>query len=176
MGSQRKTVTERFWSLVPDQPGLDCWEWTGNRSWNGYGMLHVGKTNKRAHRLAYQFCCGEIPPDKEVCHACDNRLCVNPSHLWLGTRTDNMRDARDKGRLYKNGHPATECVRGHFYSEENTRHRPNGGRSCVECNRIRVRKRQQRIRDEARALRVSPAPAVSGYARHLPSATSNRDR
>lgn len=93
----------RFWQNV--QKTDTCWIWTGSVMWKGYGTISDGsKQNRkdyRAHRLSYQIHFGEIPDDLKVLHKCDNPICVNPEHLFLGTNADNSADMVAKGRSVK---------------------------------------------------------------------------
>lgn len=78
-----------------------CWEWKAGRNPSGYGQLAVGAPGSApmiASRAAYAAWIGEIPEGMVVCHSCDNPPCINPAHLFLGTRTDNNRDMGSKGR------------------------------------------------------------------------------
>lgn len=74
-----------------------CWIWKGSLS-RGYGMIFY-KKNMRAHRFSYFIHIGKLLMNYLVCHTCDNKLCVNPDHLYLGTPKDNSRDATERKRL-----------------------------------------------------------------------------
>ncbi len=94
----RLSVDERIESYIqrgrPDQ----CWVWLGPQLKSGYGTLVIGNRSRRAHRAVYERSIGPIPANLCVIHTCDNKLCVNPNHLRLGTHQDNMRDMFAKGR------------------------------------------------------------------------------
>lgn len=92
----RKSDSDRFWSYVVT--GSGCWEWIGHSSVNGYGRIRLGSKKVLAHRFSWELHFGDIPCGMEVCHKCDNPSCVNPSHLFCGTHSDNMKDRSAKGR------------------------------------------------------------------------------
>lgn len=77
----------------------ECWEWNRYVGERGYALLSYQGKMHNAHRLSYQIFKGNIPENLFVCHTCDNRKCINPDHLWLGTRRENIQDASKKGRL-----------------------------------------------------------------------------
>ncbi len=88
-----------FWSRVDILGPDDCWVWEGSRTDKGYGRFSVSHTkHMRAHRMAYKIVHGSIPVGKNINHSCDNKLCCNPVHLWVGSQTENMMDMRVKKR------------------------------------------------------------------------------
>lgn len=85
-------------SLILDTP---CWEWLGTKNPNGYGSFSSRYFSGLAHRASWEIFVGPIPDGLFICHKCDNKSCVNPEHLFLGTQYDNMQDKAQKDRLAK---------------------------------------------------------------------------
>lgn len=96
-------IKDRLLMHIIVSPISNCWEWQGSKR-NGYGRVIVGsrkdgtRKTTSAHRLSYQIYKGEIPDGYFVCHKCDNPCCINPNHLFLGTRQDNVNDRENKHR------------------------------------------------------------------------------
>jgi hypothetical protein len=99
----RKPLEERFWEKVHKGGPKDCWLWTGSTTGDNlsvtYGIFWQSHSTRLvAHKQAYILTHGEVPTGLQVCHTCDNGLCCNPAHMFVGTLADNMQDMRAKGR------------------------------------------------------------------------------
>lgn len=96
---------ERMMTRVRRDERTGCLLYTGSKDGDGYGTVSTrrGCAPAKAHRLAYEHAFGAIPAGHDVCHRCDTPACIEPTHLFAGTRTDNMRDCRTKGRLRPKG-------------------------------------------------------------------------
>jgi len=137
MPTFRPAWKELFWSKMRIGDPNECWEWVGHKCRKGYGVIYLwdrGASRKvqfRGHRVSYFLHYGNDPGEMLVCHKCDNPPCCNPHHLWLGTNSDNMRDAISKGRK-------TKFLRGEAH--------PWYGRSCAGelCPNARITEEQAR--------------------------------
>lgn len=76
-----------------------CWEWTGRRNKSGYGLTAIRGGSELAHRAYWQLVVGEVPGDMCLLHSCDNKKCVNPAHLRIGTHAENMAEAKERNRM-----------------------------------------------------------------------------
>ena len=143
------TLTEADKSRVMSYVSVDdgCWIWTGGKNSRGYGKIKIQGEWFYATRLIWEMLIGRIELGMFMCHHCDNPACVNPSHLFPGTHTDNMHDMIRKGRsgsgkFYRN---KTHCPSGHEYTKENTAIY-DGRRQCRICNKEKGRERYRRMK------------------------------
>jgi hypothetical protein len=121
-----------------------CWNFTGAISKTGYGVVGLNKRVINAHRASWILSFGEIPsPTIQVCHKCDNRKCINPDHLFLGTAKDNYKDMVIKGR-WKSRSTSLKprlslfvCMRGHDFTPENSIYNKKGHKTCRICHNER---------------------------------------
>lgn len=90
---ERRAAFEQFFVRTAE---TECWEWIGGRHGKGYGQF--GNPTKKAHRVSWELYRGSIPDGLHVLNSCDNPPCINPSHLFLGTNLDNVKDKMAKGR------------------------------------------------------------------------------
>ena len=104
---------DRFWPKVDIKSFDECWLWMAYEERNGYGVFRFNKKIWKAHRFSYLLHYGSIPNQLFILHKYDERLCVNPNHLFAGTNSDNMQDMISKGRnnhLFGNKHPNSKLT------------------------------------------------------------------
>lgn len=152
-------MSEVFWTKVTKTES--CWIWNGGKNPKGYGRFYFKGKVRQAHRVAWElYRQKEIPPNKEACHTCDNPSCVNPLHIFIGTKSDNMQDAILKGRLTgPKFHANTKkkfCPKGHEYTPDNIKLRIMKGsltRICRQCYNAQVRdkRKTEKHREKERA-------------------------
>jgi hypothetical protein len=144
-----KSDVERLEEKYVPEPMSGCWIWLGAIHSSGYGLVQRNKRNIQAHRESWRVFRGSFDESLKVLHKCDNRTCINPNHLFLGTQQDNIADMIAKGRFARSTwtallaktardkREATHCKRGHIRSVENLSVDRHGFRHCKECAKVR---------------------------------------
>ncbi len=149
-----KDKITRFWEKVEASPD-DCWNWTASKGFFGHGSFWDGTRSVRAHRFSWEQVNGVIPEGFELDHLCKNPPCVNPQHLEVVTRSENIMRGRAPEINRQRQLSKTHCPHGHAYDRENTYIRPdNGVRLCRACRAVAEKRRDRRGRRQCR-IRVS---------------------
>lgn len=125
-----------------------CWLFTGCLNNDGYAKIVLNNRPVSAHRMMYEYKFGKIENGLMVCHKCDNRNCVNPDHLFLGTARDNRIDCVNKKRVRIFIGLKKRCKRGHLFSKSNTSFNSNGDRLCLKCRKINWQNYAERKKNE----------------------------
>lgn len=146
-------LDNRFWSKVKVADthfynGTPCWEWTSNKTNDGYGRFHLNGKKELPHRVYYQDTKGKIPNGLELDHLCRNHACLNLEHLQAITHKENMKRGLTGFLSGLKNHLKTHCPHGHEYNEKNTYIQPSGSRMCRTCGKIKARQIRQRKKME----------------------------
>ena len=137
---------------------IPCLEWLGRTTKQGYAIAHIDGKEVRLHRRQWSFDHGPVPPGMCILHKCDNPPCVEPTHLFLGTRSDNARDMIAKGRCRSGGwggaygpprgtSKVTHCPKGHEYTPENTYNYGKFGRLHRQCKQCKCKAQRDKRRN-----------------------------
>lgn len=178
MSSRPLPVEPRFWAkVVRGSTPEECWGWAGRArcrpGW--HPTISVNGRTEIISRVSWAIHNGPVPDGLWVLHHCDNPDCTNPSHLYLGTPRENVRDMLERGRAVSSNALKTHCKRGHEFTAENTYRDPRQGRrQCVLCRHdVSV------ARSKAKVLRrpcLTCGATVIGHRRRCVPCASERAR
>ena len=142
MAPPRQDPVDRFMAKIEVDPTTDCWNWTGNLGWQGYGQFWSEKQKTvRAHRWSFNRWNDAVPDGMQLDHLCRNRKCANPFHLESVTPRENV--LRGDTPASRNAAKA-ECNEGHPLAGPNLRINSRGDRVCRECSRAASRRVTQK--------------------------------
>lgn len=140
-------------------PETGCWEWTKHLNQGGYPIFMMGKFGEQKPIRAHRWLLGHLRGTplrwdeglkEEACHKCDVTFCVNPEHLYVGSRADNVRDQVERGRMKSWRDYSDECPKGHKYTPENDLSTDSPKkRKCRECWNAWMREYRARKKKEA---------------------------
>lgn len=142
MASPLLTIDDLFNRTIPE-PNCGCWIWLYGLTSEGYGTVRFRGRSRRAHRVSWVLHRGPIPNGAFVCHHCDNPICINPDHLFIGTAADNNKDRRRKGRDFalKNPTAASVMMKANAITNPNPPRGEKNGRAKLTRRVIRSIKR-----------------------------------
>lgn len=167
MPRKQKTVEQKIRDNSTPDPVTGCWVWNHKKMLSRLGRPRICQDGKwqMASRAAYEHWVGPIPKDMMACHKCDNGMCVNPYHLFIGTQKDNVRDCIEKGRYKWSGSADGLCKRGHELVGDNVIEvtEPNGRtkhRFCKKCRYEWGRLRRARLSTK-KPPRIAPPEIVA---------------
>lgn len=173
-----QTLVDRFWAKVKRLGPDDCWLWTA-ATIKGYGQFHLPRdayhqnVTVYAHRYAWTITNGQLPDSKHVCHVCDQPLCCNTRHMFLGSAADNLADARAKGRLVDGRHLIKVDDAGVRDIRANYRSHENGKQLAAKYgislgSLLRIAKGTQRVsRPQPRLVYATPSTPVFERVPHV---------